>query len=180
MQLLTNEAAATSAAPHVNELSFQVFNPSILPRILSSNVRFSINPSIRFSLYKVHMTPLITHSPISFLLGIIDCVDAAPSTSDPLGRERARRWSAHAPAGGTRMMKRSKGIALSRSLLSLSLSSGKCCVSGAALNRTQGRGSGWSGLRRVSEISPTRSITKGRIVGCRQARIKVSGRTSRP
>lgn len=37
----------------------------------------------------------------------------------------------------------------------LSLSPGKCCVSGAAKDQPQGRGSGWSRLRRVSEISPS-------------------------
>lgn len=43
----------------------------------------------------------------------------------------------------------------------LSLSLGKCCVSGAAMNQPQGRGSGWSRLRRVSEISPGVLHNKG-------------------
>lgn len=71
-------------------------------------------------------------------------VRPAPGTSGSPAVRTSSRWRD--------MIKRSKGSA-SSSPLSLYIF-GKCCVSGAALNRTQGRGSGWSGLRWVSEISP--------------------------
>lgn len=98
-------------------------------------------------LYKVQIKSLITHSSIGSCLWIIDCVGAVASTSPSsslLGRVGGRR-RALALTAGTRLMKRSSGLfCLSR----------EACVSGAAMSQAQGRGSGWSRLRRVSEISP--------------------------
>lgn len=122
-----------------------------------SSAPFPSKPSIApYCLHKVQMKSLITHSPIGSCLWIIDCVGAVASTS-PLSPllGRVGGWRrAHALAAGTRLMKRSREG-------SLSLSPGKCCVSGAAMNQAQGRGSGWSRLRRVSEISPGVLYNKG-------------------
>lgn len=108
------------------------------------------------------------------------CIDIQPAPGT-MGGQRC----AQAPVEGMCMMKRSSSffslslfLCLSFPLLcnpppGLSVSPGKCCVSGEALNQGQGRGwvgLGWwwwwwrSGLRWVSEISPSCSITKGRIV----------------
>lgn len=163
----------TAASLHGNDVSFHAFSPSIPPFIHPKSGFPEIQVSLSVPLIKVHRKPLITR----FWLRITDFVDAVTSTPDPLrGRVGVGRC-AHAPTQGTRMGKRSKGSSLSR----FPPSPGKCCVSETALNRTRGQGSWRSGLRRVSEISPACAISqKARIVRCRRARIKVSGRTSRP
>jgi len=103
------------------------------------------------------MKSLITRSPIGSCLWIIDCVGAVASTSllSPLlGRVGGRR-RAHALAAGTCLMKRSRSLSLPPPL------SPSLCLSREALCVRSVGGSGWSRLRRVSEISPDVLYNKG-------------------
>lgn len=119
------------------------------------------------------MKSLITHSAIGSCLWIIDCVGAVASTS-PLSPVRGRvggRRRAHTLAAGTRLMKRSRGLSLP---LSLSLPGSVVCP-GRRWTKPKAGGVGGQGCAGSVRLAPASSLTKGRIVRCRQVWIKVSG-----